>query len=55
MSFNADERETCKFFLFITVFNTDIGLTILAKDLKWEMLEIRLDLCVIELASDETF
>jgi hypothetical protein len=55
MSFNADERNTYKFFLFITVFNTDIGLAILVKDLEWEMLEIRLDLCIIELASDETF
>ena len=48
MSFNADERNTYKFFLFITIFNTDIGLAILVKDLEWEMLEIRLDLCIIE-------
>ena len=35
----------------ITVFNTDIGLAILVKDLEWEMLEIRLDLCIIKFVS----
>ena len=47
--------NTYKIFPFITVFNTDIGLAILAEYLEWEMLEIRLDLCIIELSSDETF
>ena len=55
LNFNADERDKYKFFLFITVFNTNIGLAILAKDLEWEMLDIGLDLSIIKFASDETF
>ena len=37
------------------MFNTDVGLATLVNDLEWEILEIRLDHCVIELASIETF
>ena len=58
MSFNTEckrLRDTYKFFLLPTVFNTYVGPAILAEDLKWEMFEIRLDLCIIEFASDETF
>ena len=58
-SLNAHERDKYRFFLFITVFITDIGLAVLVKDLEWERLEIaleiRLDLCIIKFASDETF
>ena len=56
LSFNVvcDQRDRYKF-LFITVFITDIEFAVLAKDLEWERLEIRLDLCIIKFASDETF
>ena len=37
------------------MFNTDVGLATLVKDLEWEILEIGLDHCVIEFASHETF
>ena len=37
------------------MFNTDVGPAILVKDFEWEILEIGLDHCVIELASNETF
>ena len=37
------------------MFNTDVGLTTPVNDLEWEILEIGLDHCVIELASNETF
>ena len=37
------------------VFNADVGLAVLAEDLEWEMLEIRLDHFIIKVASDETF
>lgn len=37
------------------MFNTDVGLATLVKDLEWEILEIGLDHWVIELASNETF
>ena len=50
-----DERDRYKFFLFTTMSNTDVGLAVLVKDLEWEILEIGLDHCVIELASHETF
>ena len=50
-----DERDTNKFFLLATVFNMDVGLATLAEDLEREMLDIRLNLGIIKLASDETF
>ena len=58
MSFNTGckrSRVTYKFFLLTTVCNTDVGLATLVEDLERETLEIRLDLFIIELASDETF
>ena len=50
-----DEGNTYEFFLLATIFNADVGFTSLAEDLEWEMLEIRLDFGIIELASNETF
>ena len=50
-----DKGDTYKFFLLTKVFNTDVGLTTLVKDLEWEILEIGLDHFVIEPASHETF
>lgn len=34
------KRDIYKFFLLATVFNTDVGFTILAEDLEREMLDI---------------
>ena len=37
------------------MFNTDVGLATLVKNLEWEILEIGLEHCIFELASHETF
>ena len=50
-----DKRNTYEFFLLAAIFDADVGFTSLAENLEWEMLEIRLDFGIIELASNETF
>ena len=50
-----DKKTNYKFFLLATIFYLDIRLAALAEDCEWEMLDIRLDLDIIELASNETF
>ena len=50
-----NEMDTYKFFLFTTIFNTDVRFATLVKDLEWEILEIGLHPRVIKLASNETF
>ena len=50
-----NEKYTYKFFCLATVFNMDVGLATLAEDLEREMFDIRLNLGIIKLASDETF
>ena len=47
--------STYKFFFLASIFNTDIWFACLAEDLKREVLEIRLNLCIVELATNETF
>jgi hypothetical protein len=47
--------DTYKFFLLSAVFNTNVGFTTLAENFEGEMFDIRLDLGIIELASNETF
>ena len=49
------KKKSYKFFPLATVFNLDVGLTALAEDLERVMLDIRLYLGIIKLASDETF
>ena len=46
---------TYKFLLFSTVFNSDIGFAILAEALEREMLQIRLNFGIVELATNKTF
>ena len=55
IGFYGYEIDTYKFSLLTTMFNTDIGFATLVKHLEWEILEIGLDHCVIEFASNETF
>ena len=46
---------TYKFLIFSTVYNTDIGFTILAEALEREVFEIRLNLGIVELATNQAF
>ena len=55
VGFYGYEVDTYKFFLLTTMFNTDMGLATLVKHLEWEILEIGLDYCVIEVAPNKTF
>ena len=47
--------EIYKFFLLAAVVNLDVGFTALAEDLEREVLDIRLNLHIVELATNETF
>jgi hypothetical protein len=56
ISFNAkDEKDTYEFFLLAAVFNTDIGFAAFAEDLEREVLDIRLNLGIVELATNKMF
>ena len=48
-------KDTYEFFLIATVFNTDIGFAILAEHLEREVLDIKLNLGIVELATNKTF
>jgi hypothetical protein len=50
-----NQRETYEFFLLATVFNADIGFSTLAEDLEREVLDIRLNLSIVEFATNKTF
>ena len=48
-------KDTYEFLLLAAVFNTDIGFTTLAEHLEREVLDIRLNLGIVELATNKTF
>lgn len=54
MSCRQNETTTHKFLFFPTVFDLDDGFASAADDFEGEVLHVRLDLGIIELASDET-
>jgi hypothetical protein len=51
----AKDETTYKIFLIVSIFNTDIGFVCLAEYLESEVLEIRLNLGIVELATNKVF
>jgi hypothetical protein len=46
--------DTNEFLLLAAVFHSDIGLSLLGKNLEREVFEVRLHLSIVEFATDET-
>jgi hypothetical protein len=57
ISFNTKckRRDSYKFLFFAAVYNTDIGFATLAEALERKVLEIRLNLGIVELATNKMF
>ena len=51
----AKRRNPYKFILLPSIFNTDVRFALLAKDFEREVLEIRLNLGIVEPATNKTF